>query len=144
MGERERFEQEIGGAGAQGVDGGVQVGIGGHEDDFAGVALLAQLVQPLDAGAARQGDVQQDQVVVALRGQRHRLFDAAGGVHPRPPVTHGALQEADHAGLIVHHQQVGALPVAERGGGAVGSGHGGQNVSLDGRRLGHMGRNDPL
>lgn len=63
--QRKRLEQEIRRARAQGVDGGVQIGVGGHQHHIAGKALAAQLVQPLRAATpAGQGDIQNDQVVM--------------------------------------------------------------------------------
>ena len=80
--EPEGFEDGVARAGAQRLDGGVEVGEGGDEDHLAGVPALAQLAQPGDAALAGQGDVEHQQVEAMVPDQLVAGFGIGGAVHP--------------------------------------------------------------
>ena len=102
--EAEGLEDEIRGAGAQGVDGGFHVGEGGDEDHLAGKAAVAQFVEPGQPGLSGQGDVEDDEVEMA-HGEVGRAFlGRAGDGHGAAPVDQRPLEKAAHAGFVIHHQ----------------------------------------
>jgi hypothetical protein len=53
--ERERLDHEVGGAGAQGLDGEVDVGARGEQDDEQVGPAIERGVQQLGAGGPREG-----------------------------------------------------------------------------------------
>ena len=107
----EGLEDEVRCAAAQRVDRSLHVGEGGDQDHVAGVAVLAQLVQPFDAGLARQRDVEDQQVEMQARHQRRGVLGIARGLHHAAAAGERALEEVAHALLVVHHQHRMRLPV---------------------------------
>ena len=61
--QREGLEQKIRCPRPQRIDGRIEIGIGRHEHNITGETLIAQLMQPFDAGPAWQRDIKHDQVV---------------------------------------------------------------------------------
>jgi len=113
---RKRLEQKVRGPGAQRIDRGFKVGIGGHQHHVAAKTLVAQLMQPLDTRAAGQRNIEHDQIEVATVEQFGRFFHAAGGRHPAAAQRQRAMQKTHHARLVVDHQHRLMLPWRKLGG----------------------------
>ncbi|MCY1371355.1 hypothetical protein D9M69_584940 [compost metagenome] len=99
-----RFEDEIGSAGAQRLDGGVQVGEGGDQDHLAGEAVFAQLLEPDHAAFAGQRDVQNDQVDMVAAQPLRAVFGTARAHHEMAARCQRLDEEVEHALLVVDDQ----------------------------------------
>src|SRR5690606_15940145 len=106
-----RFHDEVGGAGAQGGDGGLEVGVGGDEDDRRGAAVLAHRADPVDAGAAGEANVGDDQVEMAAPADRLRLLHVLGELDQAETGGEPLDEEIPDAVLVVHDEH-GLLRVA--------------------------------
>jgi hypothetical protein len=109
----ERLEDEVRRAGAQRLDGGVQVGERGDQDHLAGEALLAQLLEPGHAVLAGQRDVEDHQVDVVAAQPLGAFFGAARAHHEVAARGQGLDQEVEHALLVVHDQDRPVGPAFE-------------------------------
>ena len=108
------LEDEVGGAGAQGLDGGVQVGKRGDQNHMAAEALFAQGLEPGHAALARQRNVQNDQVNMLLLQALRAFFGAACHMHTVAARRQGFEQKVAHAGLVVHDQNRPVRPAIRR------------------------------
>ena len=106
------FGQVAAGAGAQCVDDGAVIGVGGEHEHFDAGVVLAQAAGGLDPVAVRHPEVHQHDVWPQLDRQRECLVAIGCRAHhldAREQPEQGAESLADHALVIGHQDADGAV-----------------------------------
>ncbi|MCY1542684.1 hypothetical protein D9M68_784450 [compost metagenome] len=107
------LEDEVRCTGAQGLDGGVQIGERGDQDHLAGEALLAQFLEPAHPVLAGQGNVEDHQIGVVTAQPLGAFFGAARAHHELATRGEGLDQEVEHALFVVDDQDRPVGPAFE-------------------------------
>jgi hypothetical protein len=109
-GEGERLAQVVVGAGVEPLRLVEVAVLGGEHEDRRPDAGPAQLGADPVAVAARQHDVEQDQVVAALAGPPEALGPSAATSTVKPSAVSPRRRAAASGGVVVHQQQLHRHP----------------------------------
>ncbi len=101
----ERLNQVLERALADGLDGRVQIAVGGDDDDRRIAATLAQLLHRRQAVQAGQADVEHHGIGRLLGGQFQRLLGGRGRDHFVAQAFPQAAQGPADARFVIHDQQ---------------------------------------
>ena len=100
----DRLEQVLLRAVFDRVEGGVERGARGHEDDRHVEVVLPQLAEEVEAGELRHDDVAEHDVESFLREQREAVARVARTRHGEPVAFEEQAEDAEHCRLVVDDQ----------------------------------------
>ena len=101
----ERLGQHVEGAGANGLDGGFDGAIAGHQDHGRIRAVLATVGQDVEAVTIAQAQVDQGQVVILLGHGGRGFGDAGDGVDGKAEFAQPGGHGLEQGTIVVHQQQ---------------------------------------